>query len=478
MKGVFKCGPLLVLSIIFGLSLVVCSDTNALKHQYVAIPYFSNNSINGISFYDSISISGVNTTTEENVPFNKTPAPLVFLSESQGGLCQYTNGFASKIVSENYVSINFPSYYKTYNNSGNYNEPASRCQRAGLEFGQNPPPGMNWDSLPSYIFGNPDYRSFNPYYYEYSHAYLSDQYIDTESGQHYTSRLTGESLFGFKIHSFYELQFPLEFIQSNVGAMTAGRDVEFRGVFDFSNSTFSWGNGVQDGSFYIRYRGQTESQLDTDDFTQGEIQCTANLRQIEANNFAQLEYSCPWKVPVDFAENALGFTLDLNAGSGQYVWVTDGDLNWAGLYIITDKDETPGVNANSTPTGNYLSEAPGNAQANVDSGNVDWTGSLTDLFSFNLLNPFYPIFTLFTGDESCAQIPTLAGMIHSEETEVCHWFSSTTRNIVTPVLGLASMMLLFGFVVHWLGARSGNMFEDSVATDNYSFRSRVGGRKK
>ena len=89
---------------------------------------------------------------------------------------------------------------------------------------------------------------------------------------------------------------------------------------------------------------------------------------------------------------------------------------------------------------------------------------MTGLFSFDFINPFAPIFNLFNND-SCAQIPTLASMLHSNETQVCPWFDSSVRNITTPVLGLSSMMLVFGFVVRWLGSRSGNFIEDSGGVD-------------
>lgn len=68
---------------------------------------------------------------------------------------------------------------------------------------------------------------------------------------------------------------------------------------------------------------------------------------------------------------------------------------------------------------------------------------------------------MFSDNNSCASIPTISSMIHSDESQVCPWFDSSIRNIVTPVLGLSSMMLVFGFAVRWLGSSSGNLFEDS-----------------
>ena len=70
---------------------------------------------------------------------------------------------------------------------------------------------------------------------------------------------------------------------------------------------------------------------------------------------------------------------------------------------------------------------------------------------------------MFRSGDTCASIPNLASMLHSNETQVCAFFPSTVRDILTPVFVLASMMLVFGFVVRWLGSSSGNMFEDQTS---------------
>lgn len=73
------------------------------------------------------------------------------------------------------------------------------------------------------------------------------------------------------------------------------------------------------------------------------------------------------------------------------------------------------------------------------------------MFSFTFLNPFIGIFELFN-DSGCVSIPTIAGMVGSDETTYCPWFDSSVRNILTPVFGLSSMILIFGFAVRWLGS--------------------------
>ena len=91
-----------------------------------------------------------------------------------------------------------------------------------------------------------------------------------------------------------------------------------------------------------------------------------------------------------------------------------------------------------------------------------YDSALSNLFNFNFINPFSPIFNLFTDSSQCANIPIIAGMLGSTETTYCPWFSSTTRSILTPVLGLSATMLVFGFLVRWLSSSSGNMFEDQT----------------
>ena len=78
------------------------------------------------------------------------------------------------------------------------------------------------------------------------------------------------------------------------------------------------------------------------------------------------------------------------------------------------------------------------------------------MFSFTFLNPFIGLFELFN-DSGCVAIPTIAGMVGSDQTTYCPWFDSSVRNILTPVFGLSSMILLFGFVIYWLRGDSSDI---------------------
>ena len=84
-----------------------------------------------------------------------------------------------------------------------------------------------------------------------------------------------------------------------------------------------------------------------------------------------------------------------------------------------------------------------------EQGNED-ANKLGSLFTFNVLNPFIGIFDMFLPSSNCASIPTLARLLHLDNSTVCSWFPSDVRNIVTPVVSLSSSMLLFGFIVRWL----------------------------
>lgn len=141
-------------------------------------------------------------------------------------------------------------------------------------------------------------------------------------------------------------------------------------------------------------------------------------------------------------------------------------LYFAASYLVTDNDDTwSGQNISPIPTGEDIENAPGYSQLYGSSSPVcvpgDFSCNLSNLFSFSIFNPFAPIFNLFTTGQSCASIPIIAGMLHAESDQYCSWFPLSVRNVLTPVFSLASVMLLFGFIVRWLGASSGNFFEDA-----------------
>ena len=72
---------------------------------------------------------------------------------------------------------------------------------------------------------------------------------------------------------------------------------------------------------------------------------------------------------------------------------------------------------------------------------------------FNLSGIIFPFRNFFGGftNNQCVNIPVIAGMLGlSSNTSYCSWWGSGVRNILTPVFNVASMILLGGFIIHWL----------------------------
>lgn len=79
----------------------------------------------------------------------------------------------------------------------------------------------------------------------------------------------------------------------------------------------------------------------------------------------------------------------------------------------------------------------------------DQSSKLSSLFSFTAFNPFSGLFGLFTGS-GCKPIPTIGKMLNNPDATYCPWFPDNVRSILTPVFGISSMMLIFGFFIRWL----------------------------
>lgn len=476
MKGMKLCfGLLLALFTIFGFSLNDCLDVNALRHDVLYLPLSTQT-----SSFSSTALANDGLSVSYSSNYNQMndfdiSAPHFFESSfvSSSNKCVHING-TSRSRSAWYPSnqsgtIRFLSYYDTYSNSGSYYN--ALCQQLS-PFGSlsgliSSHPEFDESSLVNIpLVDRPFYSSFLPYYYDYDSYYFSDSAVDTQSGVHYSNTLSTAQIYGIPLNKFKRLEIPLGMSNDSVGSITTNRPFRVNGVFDFSGdgSSFEWGPNISSlGWFKLRYNYRF------DDYAYyGTSSCVTNFRSVDFNNFYQLEYSCDLVFEHDVYENELYLYLDIGT-DGDYVWDSNVDWKFSSTYIVTDNDETPGGSWGVKPTGNHLSNAPGSAQGLIGSDDGDWFSSLTNLFNFSFINPFAPIFGLFLDQNQCASIPIIAGMIHSEESSICPWFNSDVRNIVTPVLGIFSIMLLFGFLVRWLGARSGNLFDDSVSTDNYSF---------
>lgn len=139
------------------------------------------------------------------------------------------------------------------------------------------------------------------------------------------------------------------------------------------------------------------------------------------------------------------------------------------------QQQVAATNANTQAVNNAASQAHSDAQAQTDATNAqteqqknqyeqdkqeeanreeqgnDDAVKASGIFNFELVNPFESIFSLFLSPSTCANIPVLASWVHSDTSTVCSWWPQNVRNVLTPVFGIASMMLLFGFLMRWLG---------------------------
>ena len=72
-----------------------------------------------------------------------------------------------------------------------------------------------------------------------------------------------------------------------------------------------------------------------------------------------------------------------------------------------------------------------------------------DVFNISFVFPFRAFFSSFSND-SCVNIPIIANMLNATSNQYCTWWSSDIRNITTPVFTMFGLMVLTGFIIHWL----------------------------
>lgn len=99
-------------------------------------------------------------------------------------------------------------------------------------------------------------------------------------------------------------------------------------------------------------------------------------------------------------------------------------------------------------------EADKQEEAEREQQGKDDSDEVLSIFNFNFSNPFAPILDMFSSNQ-CVNIPTIAQWIHSPTSQYCSWWSQPVRQVATPIFGLGSSMLLFGFIVRWLKQKNG-----------------------
>ena len=293
--------------------------------------------------------------------------------------------------------------------------------------------------------------------------------------------------------SFSILRIPLpHFDNSVVGTFGYGRQVHLQGeiLFDFDSSQYQE-NGELLGTIndyisennYVDFRlgGLTESDKSLKNFpplynapvhyTDSNCTTDAHFNENKDEFPVVYDFACDMYLNFDYLDdfNVAFFTLGGNDfRSAPFLKLHPTYMAFESLSITFDDDWTPGGDIGSEVRGFDPSAAPGSGafrtetSSNNSNSNLDFTGLLNQLasyFNFNFANPFDGIYRLFASGEQCVQFPQLADLIHSPTSEVCPFFDSKVRSILTPVFGFSSMMLLFGVIVHWLNKASGDSAE-------------------
>ena len=403
-----------------------------------------------LKFRNSSTLSATYNSTSGKCEYSNYLNPGYYRSDNQH--LEYTGG-------PFYYGYSL-SYFDTLINSGFHNSDLNnfRCKNM-LAFGSSS--DSTTFSVPEFDTGTiPLDRRINatsmlPYHYMFSNLYFNtDRVVD---GLHYTSGFDLSELLPQEPHSgdgdddrvFYtskikSASFNLNF-NSSLEKINAGSSVVFDGSFVTGSSLSSSSLSSLDLKFYLNHAGSQYSSI-----------CYIS-QSVENSN--QIDYSCSLtnSSQYDFNSYIIYMVLSSSASS---LSVSDHSWNFNNIYITINGDSTYGGYGGISQTGSFPNVAPGSSDVH---NQVNYNASLSSLFGFSFLNPFGGLFALFSDSSSCVSIPIIAGMLNAEETSYCPWFSSETRSILTPVLGVVGLMLVFGFAVRWLGSSSGNMFEDQTS---------------
>ena len=317
---------------------------------------------------------------------------------------------------------------------------------------------------PSTLSGVNTFNSqLSPYTSSYEGLKLHKTEVSSSDGLTYSHSFSFSRLYqGDQPNKFYFMTLPLNEQDSyfmDKSNLYSGRHFEFKLLFKFDGS-FSWNPDLSQGYSHIRASGYSPSSSDSlwsDSVYTNDYDCTNNLVQVSGHT--QLEISCPVTLDRDYLAWIPSYEI-YNPG---YVWDSDSWWEFFGFYVVTDNDDTPGRSFNSHLAGDLWSPTNG-VGGDGSCASSDLICQLNNLFVFSIpvsSTPLGGILGNFSDGSSCASIPTIAGLIHSNETQVCPWFSSSVRSIATPILSLFSACLVFQFVVKWLKSGSGNFLEDS-----------------
>lgn len=515
MKGKLKCfGLCLALLTMLGLSLNASSDVSAYKFQLNYMPLYTYSYVeHGTSFnsFDSgpgfsISWPSASAPSLDNY---RTVAPLWWSPyyDSTNNKCYWNSVSNSNLPYSSGGHWSFSNgTYRPYTNtyarsvyefSDSTTPTSGTICRSLYPFGSNGVPSLDSDSFPSGAISLL-FKPLRPYAADYS----SYTYYDTwtsDTGVVYGSHglKLDDILSSYNVSRMgigpSSMTIPIGMVRdiasdNSLFSIQQGTTIRFNYGLHFTqltqyDLTYLENASVKLGYKYVKSNGTSVSQQF--------ISCSTSVEDYD--NFGiHFDWYCDFTVSEDvYDDNLISFWFIITPGSGySSIWnvtfdtsgsipeqdfkYSDGrnaNVSYISFYsdsisIITDNDYTSGGYIGGSSLGSNPGSSPGSAEfehsiSRPDESSPDWLSTLTNLFHFSFTNPLSPLFAAFTSGDDCVNIPTIAGMLNSEETTYCPWFSANTRGILTPVLSIVSIMLLFGFIVRWLGSSSGNFFEDS-----------------
>ena len=295
----------------------------------------------------------------------------------------------------------------------------------------------------------------NPYWYSSDGFWTSERHIDTSTGQTYRSSFYLNRMIGASTNKFKTLVIPIynsDLDSDCTGEFESGDTFTFEGAFQFDQPDFQWNPDLDNSSFFgLLINDPTHSRS---------ASCTTNLITVE--NYQNLEFSCSYTF--DFDPDIFVVSLRIYAGDeADYVWDAS-PFSFGGLKVITHNDDSvSGCKLGDDLHGAYI----GGDYTKEESQEGGFFHDLSHLFFFSIPIASTPLGGLFSGynNSQCASIPLISNLLHAEEETVCPFFTQTVRDIATPILASASVLLLFGFLVRWLSSSSGNYYEDSSTFD-------------
>ena len=273
--------------------------------------------------------------------------------------------------------------------------------------------------------------NMEPYWYSADGFWTHAHHINTNTGESYESAFYLSEMFGgFIPNKFSTLTLPIYNSEQDESCTNSfsERDFEFKAVFNFDGSAVLNPNLGNNSLAQVAFQSSGNENISP-------FVCRLTVTQLQPEGDGtktQVQFSCPGTFPA-LSNNSIitgHFMIQAYDSNSDPTWFFDttADFSFGGLYIITDGNDTEGCSLHDDLTGNHIGgDYTDEDQLKADSGSF---GGLTNLFNFQFINPFQPLFDMFTSGDSCASIPTLAGMIHSEQTQVCPFFDSTTRAVV------------------------------------------------